>query len=130
MIAGIAHAGLLGRGAAAAHAAAHRGARDSSSVARAARQLLDRAAVKITRREIHVANGPSAAKHVINEAQPSNNCCQSMSAIRRMLVMMLRTVTFDGALAVVLVMHHRLRRRAWVARRWSSQVSAGVTFGS
>ena len=60
----------------------------------------------------------------------SKNSAQSTSDIRRMLVMTLRTVTFDRALALMLA-RARSRRRSCPARasRSSSQRSAGVDRG-
>ena len=63
---------------------------------RAPGQLLDRAAVEIARRKIHVGKVAAARSRSSTRLTLSNSSAQSMSEISRMLVMMLRTVTLDA----------------------------------
>ena len=108
-----------------------RAATSSSVRLRPARQFLDGAAVEIARREIHVAQTRCRRRSTSStRLMRSTSSVQSTSEIRRMLVMMLRTVTVA---APCLWCSSRTTASAVVpcaARCWSSQVSAGVTLGS
>ena len=84
----------------------------STSVAsRAAGKLLDRVAVAVARREVHLAERtPRRAATSSTRLTLSTNWAQSNHEMRRMLVITLRTVTFIGRLALVLEADQSPRR--------------------
>ena len=95
-----------------------------------ARQILDRMPVGVARGEIHSPKLLPSRRTWSTRLTLSKNTCQSNAEVRRMLVMMLRTVTLIAACSWCSARTISSAVVPCAARRSSSQSRIGPTLGS